>query len=165
MEAHESPAAPGPVASGAQPVQELLALMQGLVAIALRSVELAAPSVTLPQFRALLVLERVGPCNGGELAEQLGTHPSSVTRICDRLVHLDCVTRTLRPENRRQVVLDVTASGRALVASVQGHRERELLRLLEGMPARARSQLAGGLPDLLAALEREHEALPGGWAH
>lgn len=139
--------------------------MQAMVAIALRSVELAAPSVTLPQFRALLVLTRVGPCNASGLAEQLGAHPYSVTRICDRLVHLEYATRTPRPDNRRQVVLDVTAAGRALVAGVQQHRERDLQRVLESMSERSRSGLTGVLPDLLGALDREHGALPGGWVH
>lgn len=152
-------------AEGSRPVRELLALMQALVAVALHSVESAAPAVTLPQFRALVALERVGPCNGGELAERLGTYPSAVTRICDRLVDLGHVTRTPRPEDRRHVVLETTAAGRALVASVQRHRERELLSVLELMQPEARSQLAGALPDLLSVLEREHGALPGGWAH
>lgn len=162
---HGEPAVEDATPAGLQPVQELLALMQALVAVASRSVERAGPSVSLPQFRALLVLTGVGPCNGGELAEQLGTHASTVTRISDRLVELGYATRERREGNRRQVVLDVTARGRALVAAVRADRERELLRLLGAMPAPARAHLAAGLPDLLSVLEREHRTLPSGWAH
>ena len=118
-------------------VERLLELTRVLVALAERSVAVAAPTVSLPQFRALLVLDRVGPCNGGGLAEHLGTHGSTVTRICDRLVALEYVTRDQRPENRREVALEVTAQGRAVVRAVEAYRADELGRLVQSVASAA----------------------------
>jgi DNA-binding MarR family transcriptional regulator len=145
----------------------LLELTRALVGVAVRSVDEAASAVTLPQYRALLVLTRVGPCNAGALAGQLGTHPSTVTRICDRLVALGCLTRQTRSDNRREVELDVTPSGRAVVQAVEQHRADELRRWLRALPAPAREQLAAALPDLVALATdgRQDRDRPAGWAH
>ena len=146
-------------------MEPLLELTQVLVAVAMRSVAAAAAVVSLPQFRALLVLERVGPCNAGGLAEHLGTHASTVTRICDRLVALGHVSRELQPGNRRSVALDVTPAGRALVRAVRRHRARELGAMLSAMEPAEREQLTAALPSLLATADAQHGELPEGWAH
>lgn len=143
-------------------VQELVALVPALVSVAERSVQAAAPTVTLTQFRAMLVLSKSGPCNGTELAERLGTHPSSVTRVCDRLVRTGLVTRVPRPGNRRQVLLEVTAAGREVVQSVQRHREEQASTLLGQLPERAQQGLAQALPDLLQALQASGALVDGG---
>lgn len=145
----------------------MLELARALVGVAMRSVDEAASAVTLPQYRALLVLTRVGPCNAGGLAEQLGTHPSTVTRICDRLVALGYLTRETRSDNRREVELDVTPSGRAVVQGVEQHRADELTRWLDAIPASARAHFAAALPDLVAVATegRQDGDLPVGWAH
>ena len=56
-----------------------------LVAIAARSLA-AAGEVTLPQYRALVVLASRGPQRAVDLAGVLGVNPSSATRLVDRLV-------------------------------------------------------------------------------
>jgi DNA-binding MarR family transcriptional regulator len=155
------------VVDGGPDLRLMLELARALVGVAMRSVEEAASDVSLPQYRALLVLERVGPCNAGGLAEQLGTHPSTVTRICDRLVALGYLTRETRSDNRREVELDVTDSGRALVHAVEQHRADELTRWLDAMPGDSRGQLAAALPDLVAVAtpSRQDGGVPVGWAH
>ena len=91
----------------------MLELTRSLVALATRSVESASEQVTLQQYRALYVLQGIGPCNAGGLAEQLGLHASSVTRLCDRLVALGLLQRDVRADNRREIQLTLTAAGRA----------------------------------------------------
>lgn len=142
-------------------VDRLLEITRSLVALALRSVEEAAPTVTLPQYRALLVLSRVGPCNGSGLAEQLGTHGSTVTRVCDRLETIGYVTRGLKAGNRREVEIALTAPGRRVVDAVERHRGEALGALLAAMPEGDREHLALGLPGLAAAAAR----LPSGRVH
>lgn len=146
-------------------VEPLLELTQVLVAVAVRSVEAAAAPLTLPQFRALRVLDRTGPCNGGGLAEHLGTHASTVTRICDRLVALGHITREPRADNRREVELAVTPSGHALAQAVLVQRAEELKDMLGALSPEVRQCLADALPPLLDAAQDQHGELPRGWAH
>lgn len=132
-------------------VEELLEVTRGLVALALRSVDAAAPTVSLPQYRALLVLQRLGPCNGAGLAEQLGTHASTVTRIADRLAALGYVTRDLNPGNRREVEIALTREGEQVVEAVERYRAQELGRLLDALTPEVRGHLAQALPALADA--------------
>ncbi len=52
---------------------------------AARSIAQVDDAVTLPQYRALVASAARGPQRVTDLAEELGVHPSSVTRMCDRL--------------------------------------------------------------------------------
>src|SRR5690348_4842377 len=90
-------------------VRLLMDLSSTLVAVAVRSVGVIDGAVTLPQFRALAVLERVGPCNAGTLAASVGLHVSTITRLCDRLVEAGLLTRSVKPDNRREVELRISA--------------------------------------------------------
>lgn len=67
-------------------VSLVMDLSRALVAVVVRSLGAIDGEVPLPQFRALVVLRRVGPGNAGELADAVGLHISTITRICDRLV-------------------------------------------------------------------------------
>lgn len=146
-------------------VADLLSLTRGLVALATRSVEAAGQAVTLPQFRALYALRYAGPCRAGTLAQHLGTHPSTVTRLLDRLVAQGYATREVPAENRRLIELDVTPAGRDVVDAVMERRAAELARMVEALPPRARSQLRAALPHLVAVADGQHGALPEGWVH
>ena len=87
-----------------------------LVGIALRSLEVAAPMVSLPQMRLLLALEESDRTPSARLAESLGVAASSVTRMADRLVAAGYVRRGGDPYNRSVVTLELSASGRRVGA-------------------------------------------------
>ena len=67
-------------------VDTVLAASRALVAVAARSLAEAGDEVTLPQYRALVVLAAQGPRGTAELAAALAVNPSTATRMCDRLV-------------------------------------------------------------------------------
>jgi len=73
-------------------VADLVELSRLLVSVADRSLETASQEVSLSQFRALALLARHGPCTGGGLADHLGQLPSTMTRLCDRLVAAGWIT-------------------------------------------------------------------------
>lgn len=146
-------------------LDQMLALTRSLVALAMRSVDAAGDTVSLPQFRALYVLDTTGPCSAGGLAEHLGTHASTVTRILDRLVTLGYATREVPAENRRLIELDITGAGRVVVRAVMQQRATELQQMLDALPATARRQLGAALPHLVSVAEGQHGQLPEGWAH
>jgi DNA-binding MarR family transcriptional regulator len=135
-------------------VDDLVELSRLLVSAAHRSLVAAGQPVTLQQFRALAVLHREGPQTSGGLAEALDLHASTVSRMCARLVHDGWLTRETRPDNRREVELDVTARGRSLVEQVFRARARELEQVLKRLPPASRRTLALLLPQLLEAADR-----------
>lgn len=134
-------------------VEALVELSRVLVSSAYRSLAAASVEVTLPQFRALAVLARCGSSTSNALAHALDLHPSTVSRLCDRLVTEGWVSRRIRDDNRREVELELTATGTALVDEVFSARARELESVLAHLPVAKRRQVATILPELLRAAD------------
>jgi len=157
----DAPSLPGQVADD-ELVDMVLAASRALVAVAARSLAAAGDEVTLPQYRALVVLAANGPQGTAELAAALAVNPSTATRMCDRLVRKGLVRRHRQAGDRRSVRITLTAPGRDLVAEVTRRRRAELARLLGALPAdqhepviaafRAFAAAAGELPLPGAAL-------------
>ena len=122
-----------------QVVDAVLRASRVLVSVAVRSLAAVDHDVTLPQYRALVVLGSRGPQRPTELAEALAVHPSTITRLCDRLVAKRLVQRNESPENRREVSIRLTAKGRRLVDVVTERRRQELAVVAAGIPSRERA--------------------------
>jgi len=108
----------------------LQAATRMLAGVALRSLNILDAAVTLPQFRLLAVLADLGPVPSGQAARMLGLDPSTVTRLADRMVTAGHVSRGSDPRHRGVVTLELTASGRGLVAAADEWRRRELARIM-----------------------------------
>jgi DNA-binding MarR family transcriptional regulator len=115
-------------------VDTVLAASRALVAVAARSLAVAGDEVTLPQYRAMVVLAASGPQGTAELAAALAVNPSTATRMCDRLIRKGLVRRYRQVGDRRTVRITLTPVGRDLVAEVTKRRRAELARLLGGLP-------------------------------
>jgi len=137
---------------------------RALVAIAARSLSAAPSDVTLAQYRALVVLASRGPQRTSDLAVELEVAPSSITRLCDRLVRKRLVTRRIDPEDRRQVTINITGKGLDLIAAVTSVRRREIARVVKGIPPRRRAALIASLNELaVAAGEVPEQSWSLGW--
>lgn len=145
-------------------VADLVELSRLLVSVAYRSLAAAPEDLALPQFRALAVLAHDGPCTVGGLAGALDMNPSTVTRLCDKLVAAGWVTRQNRPANRREVEVELTAPGRALVSEVLTSRAAELEGILARLPRTARKDLGRLLPLLLEAADHIVPTAREAWA-
>jgi DNA-binding MarR family transcriptional regulator len=108
----------------------LQAVTRMLAGVALRSLDAPGATVTLPQFRLLAVLAGLGRVPSGQAARALGLDRSTVTRLADRLVAAGHVVRGTDPRHRGVVTLELTASGRDLVAAAEAWRRRELARIM-----------------------------------
>jgi DNA-binding MarR family transcriptional regulator len=84
-------------------LEAALTTSRALVGIAARSMS-HLDDVTLSQYRALVVLAAHGPLRSGDLADHLGVHPSTLTRLVDRLAAKRLVSRS-HPSSRREVVV------------------------------------------------------------
>jgi DNA-binding MarR family transcriptional regulator len=115
-----------------------------LVAVASRSIAAIDETVTLPQFRALVVLDTADR-TVGDLAKELRVQPSTATRLCDRLVRKHLVRRVVEPSNRREVTISLSGIGRDLVRQVTLRRRREITAIMERVPAAQRSTIVEAL--------------------
>ena len=115
-----------------------------LVAVASRSIAAVDDAVTLPQFRALVVLDAQDR-NVGELAHELRIQPSTATRLCDRLVRKGLVRRKIDDANRREVTVALSSSGRSLVREVTARRRREIELIMAKVPVARRFMIVEAL--------------------
>jgi DNA-binding MarR family transcriptional regulator len=134
-------------------VDAVLRASRVLVSVAVRSLAGVDDDVTLVQYRALVVLAARGPQRPTALAEALGVHPSTVTRLCDRLVAKRLVARGESPTDRREVNIALTARGRRLVLAVTEKRRGEISRIVSRVPTGERSTLVHALSALSEAAD------------
>ena len=135
-----------------------------LVGIAAQSLAATEAQITLPQYRALVVLGTRGAQTVGTLADTLGIHPSTLTRLCDRLIAKRLIDRETSPENRREVILTLSEPGRALVRAETASRRRAIRKLVARFDHATQQEIShafGALAD--AAGEVPHHAWKLGW--
>lgn len=132
-------------------VDAFIGASRALVAVAARSLTGVDEDVTLPQYRALVVLASRGPQRGSDLATALGVNPSTVSRMIERLARRQLVRRTRDREDRRTVWITLSDTGRRLVGEVTNRRRLHIEGVLAQMPR-------AGRHDLIAALRAFAEA-------
>ncbi|MCQ4043750.1 MarR family winged helix-turn-helix transcriptional regulator [Streptantibioticus rubrisoli] len=123
------------------------------VAISARALADIDPALTLPQLRTLVVLESQSPVKLAALASVLGVNPSTAMRMIDKLEAIGHVDRQVNPDNRREVILRLTADGRRLVHEVLARRHDDIATIVERLPAHQRTGLVQALRALIAAAD------------
>lgn len=143
---HETPGHETP--RGEQPatvVDAVVAASRALVAIAARSLGAAGEEVTLPQYRALVVLASRGPQRVVDLAGFLDVNASTATRMCDRLSRKGLIRRQRLTSDRRAVRVSISPPGRDLVGAVTRRRRGEVEAIVRRIPAEGQEQLVAAL--------------------
>ena len=123
----------------------LLTASRLLVAISARSIAQVDETITIPQFRTLVILSTRGPINLATLAGLLGVQPSTTGRMVERLVTAGLIDRQPHPDSRRELVAELTPRGREIVHVVTVHRREEIARVVDNMPQRERRGLVRAL--------------------
>lgn len=131
-------------------VDAILAAMHLLVGIALASVD-GVEDLTLPQYRALVVVDAQPRLSLRDLAAEAGVHPSTATRLVDRLVSKRLVARRQSTDDRRVVELSLTPRGRAVVEAVAAARRQAVSRVLDQLPGEVVGRLAEDLATFVRA--------------
>ncbi|OKH66644.1 MarR family transcriptional regulator [Mycobacterium sp. SWH-M3] len=122
-----------------------------LVAISARSIAEVDESITIPQFRALVILSSRGASNLATLAGLLDVQPSTIGRMVERLVSAGLIDRQQHPNSRRELLVELTARGRDVVDTVTVRRRGEIARVVQAMPERERRGLVTALTAFTAA--------------
>jgi len=140
-------APPPPDTSGSdQLVTALLTASRVLVGISARSLADVEETVTLAQFRTLVVVAAHGRTTLVRLAARLGVNASTAQRSVDRLVAAGLLDRRENPQDRRELVIDLTGAGADLVRRVTDRRRGAIGEIVGAIPAARHG-------DLVAALE------------
>ena len=109
-------------------------------------------NLPLGSTRALLAIEGRNARTPGRVAEALGVSRTTVTGLLDRLESEGLLTRAIDPQDRRCLILHLTAKGRDLVAQIDGQRRAALHDALAALTPSALQALQTGLAALVAAL-------------
>lgn len=128
-------------------IERLLEATRALQVITVRAIAAANNEVTVPQFEAMSKLSERDWHTMGELAVRLDAHPSTITRMCERLEAKDLVFRSLGRVSRREVEIALTDNGRDLVRKVIRKRRGEVGALIGSLEPRWREGVIAGLQD------------------
>lgn len=137
-------------------VYAVMVAAQALVGIAAQGVSEVGDRVTLPQLRVLMLVATRGGLNLGALAQSMGVHPSNASRACDRLVDAGLLARTESALDRRNLTLELTADGQALVDELITRRRRAIAAILEDVPQSRRRTLANAMLAFAEAAGETH---------
>ncbi|MFI1920218.1 MarR family winged helix-turn-helix transcriptional regulator [Nocardia sp. NPDC020380] len=137
----------------------LLAASRLLVALSARSIALVDETITIPQFRTLVILSTRGPSKVVTLAGALDVQPSTAARMVDRLVGAGLVNRKPNPDSRRELIIELTTLGHRVVDQVTAHRRGEIASVVERMPEPDRAGLVRALTAFTIAGGEPHAGL------
>ncbi|OBJ39540.1 MarR family transcriptional regulator [Mycolicibacterium mucogenicum] len=116
-----------------------------LLDITARAVAVVDDTLTVPQLRVLAILAAHGATNLTTLAAQLDVQPSTIGRMSERLVTAGLIERHQNPASRREIAVDLTRRGRAIVDTVSARRRAEIARIVEVMAPRERMGMVRAL--------------------
>ncbi len=106
--------------------------------------------LSVSQLRAVVALDRHDGVNLRELAEQLGSTPPLVSRLCDRLEAVGFLERLPSARSRRELTLRLSDRGRAYLQELRARRRDRVELLLAKMSPAGRTALAAGLAEYQA---------------
>ncbi len=122
-----------------------------LVAVSARSIAAVDGTITIPQFRLLVVLGNEGPLKLTAIAGSLGVNPSTATRMVDRLVTAGLIDREPNPASRRELVVRLSRKGRTVAGNVIKRRRAQIAEIVGRMSPTSRRGLVRALSAFAAA--------------
>lgn len=128
-------------ATGEESVTAVLTASRAMLGVVARSFADTLETVTLPQFRVLVLLQSLGALRTGALAERLGVNLSTFSRSLDRMVAAGWVRREQNPGSRREVIIALTPEGERIVTDVTERRRKDFRNILSRLDAEQQSQV------------------------
>ncbi len=135
----------------AQEVMDTVPLVMRAIRKEMRSHREAGLSV--PQFRAMLFINRNRDVSLARLAEHLGLTSATTSKMVNDLVLRGLVDRAAVAENRRQIRLNLTAPGAAILAAAQSQTSRHFAAVFSGILPQDRQLIIAAMSSLKAFFE------------
>ncbi|HKQ99160.1 MAG TPA: MarR family transcriptional regulator [Pyrinomonadaceae bacterium] len=114
--------------------------------------QLTELELTLPQAQVLRVLRR-GPLQTGQLAAELRISAPAITQLTDRLIRKGLIERSAAADDRRCVIVALSAEGRRLVDSFRQRRRKIFDEALADLSESERRQAFEVLEKVVRVLE------------
>lgn len=127
-----------------------------------RSVELHSRKLvqshrlTIPQVLLLKEIRRRGPLPLGDLARIASLSAATVTGIVDRLEGRGLVGRVRGTGDRRQVYVEITRAGEALMATMPPILQESFVQRLQGLEKGEKEQMLSSLERVAALMDAEN---------
>lgn len=137
-------------------VNAVLVATQALVGVAAQGVSAVEDRVTLPQLRVLMLVATRDRLNLGDLAKAMQVHPSNASRACDRLVEAGLLSRRESTLDRRNLILELTGNGQALIDELIDHRRMVVATILGRLPESRRRTLSSAMLSFAQAADETH---------
>lgn len=113
--------------------------------------------MSIPQFRALLFLNRNEDASLSQVAEHIGLTLPSMSSMIDGLVAGGLATRETSPHDRRRMTLTLTARGRTTLQSALEATEAYLRELFRTLPSAERATIVRAMQTLRPLFGQEKE--------
>lgn len=113
--------------------------------------------VTLAQCHVLLEIEGNAMANLGTLAQKLDLDISTLSRTVDNLVKLGYVRRETDASNRRQLLIQLSDSGRELADAINQACDTYYRRILASLPDNLQAPAISLMPVLAAAMRANRQ--------
>lgn len=94
---------------------------------------LAACALTLTQLGVLEAVLHLGPLTHRELGRKLLTSPGNLTDVVDKLERRGLVRRVRGEQDRRQVRVELTGEGRAMIEDIFPRHAADIARAMAGL--------------------------------
>jgi DNA-binding MarR family transcriptional regulator len=117
-------------------------------------------ALSVPQFRALAFVGRNPGVALAGVAEHLGVTPATASAAVERLVRRGLLSREAHPDERRRVVLTLTAAGGRLLDRARASTRRKIADLLAGLSVEQLRRVAAGLEVLGGVFDRVGKEVP-----
>ena len=109
--------------------------------------------LTMPQFRALVMIRRWGPQTGRELAGRLHVTPGTLVPLIDRLEEQGYLRRVPDLDDRRLTWLELTSKGDRLFVRLFGLGARKIMTAIAQLSAADREHFRRLLDQITDHLE------------
>ena len=113
---------------------------------------LAELDLTLPQVQVLRILHSGGTVPTGKLAQCLRISAPATTQLTDRLIRKGLIERRPSEDDRRTVLVALSASGKSLIDRFRERRNAIFGAALSQLSAAEQAQVVSSLQKVIAAL-------------
>ena len=114
--------------------------------------ETACCGVSLSQCHILMELDMQGEMSLKQLAANLESDPSTLSRVIDGMVSTGLILRAANPDDRRAVILKLSEQGQRTAATINAQSNRFYQRVFDLLPAEKHESLVESIALLGGAL-------------
>lgn len=114
-------------------VDSILRSSRAILSIAVKSLNEIEETISIPQYRILVILGGRGELPMSEIVKGISLAPASATRLCDDLLKKGLVDRKAHLDDRRQVIITITHDGSQLLRRVTESRRRMIIEVVANL--------------------------------